>query len=102
MAVEGPLEKRLQKWRKVRADVRLFRHLSRIHDLTTEDMEILTALADHHRLVRLSEIFVRPGLFEDSPDPQRWDFACVQELRRRLTEGTEEAETSEESTVSES
>ncbi|MEE8142338.1 MAG: hypothetical protein V3T77_04500 [Planctomycetota bacterium] len=85
MAPAMTLEKRLRKWRMARADLRLFRHLSRVHRLATDEVELLLALADQHCLVRASEIFLRPGLFSGTPDGQRWRSSQVRELGRRLT-----------------
>ena len=79
------MDNRLNKWRLARADLRLFRHLSRVHRLALEEVELLIALADQHRLVRVSEIFLRPGLFSGTPDGQRWKSSQVRQLGQRLT-----------------
>ena len=83
------MERRLTRWRRGRADQRLYRHLGQTHRLGSEELELLTALADHHRLVRLSEIFVRPGLFNGSPDPSRWGPREVRALRDRISRSGE-------------
>ena len=62
MAKENPLVRRLRDWQSHRADEKLFRHLARTHELDSDEIEQLVAIADHFRLVRLSEIFLRPSL----------------------------------------
>ena len=70
---------------KSRADERLFRHLGKAHHLSNRELELLTALADEHELVRLSEIFVRPSLIDTSPDDKRWTLDQVATLHHKLT-----------------
>lgn len=87
MNAGGPLERRLRNWRQARADERLFRHLGAIHDLDRRQLELLIALADHHRLVRISEIFVRPSLLGTNPDPEEWSDAELAAVQRRVVDG---------------
>lgn len=69
---------------KSRADEKLFRHLVEAHGLDGDGAELLTALADEHELVRISEIFLRPSLVDASPDAKRWSADDVARLRRRV------------------
>ena len=85
--MDSRFSKRLTKWRRARADERLFRHLAAVHRLDPRDLELLTALADQHHLVRVAEIFVRPSLFEENPDPRRWSDSQLEEIRQRIYDG---------------
>ncbi|MCA8962152.1 MAG: hypothetical protein KDC38_16615 [Planctomycetes bacterium] len=78
------IERALVDWRRRRADERLFQRLADANDLSADDRKLLFALADRHRLVRRSEIFVRPSLFATSPDRATWPTRKLSELAQRL------------------
>ena len=88
MAAQTPIGKRFDRWQKGRADDRLFRHLAEVHGLEKDDMGLLVSLADHHRLVRVAEIFLRPSLFSVNPDEQRWPARDLVRIRQRIFEGS--------------
>ncbi len=75
------LENTFKTWRRRRSDEKLFRQLCDAHQLRAEQRRLLGALADRYRLVRISEIFVRPSLFTASPDRGSWSDQKVSELR---------------------
>ncbi|MEM7164327.1 MAG: hypothetical protein AAF581_02630 [Planctomycetota bacterium] len=81
---ETALGKRLRQWRRTRADERLFHHLSELFELEARDEDVLISLADEHRLVRISEIFVRPSLWQSSPDPRNYSDAEIGKLHTRV------------------
>jgi len=77
-------ERTMKTWRRRRADYRLFRELCDAHQLASRQRHLLTALADRYRLVRLSEIFVRPSLYITSPDRGTWSNAEIRDLKSLL------------------
>lgn len=79
----GTLGKRFRTWQKQRADGRLFQHLCQLRELDKSDVDLLTALAERHGLVRLSEVFVRPSLFAGKPEAPS-DGSRLEQLRLRL------------------
>lgn len=81
-----PIARRFKEWRKSRADERLFGHLCQVFRLEREEAQMLIELADAHELVRLSEIFVRPGLFATDRRPPQLAAENVARLARRIFE----------------
>ncbi len=88
MAAQTPIGKRFERWQRSRADERLFRHLAEVHGLDDDDIELLASIADHQRLVRISEIFLRPSLFSVNPDAERWPARDLVRIRQRIFEGS--------------
>ena len=84
MPQPNPLVRRLRNWQSQRADEKLFRQLARVHELGPEDMEQLVAIADHYRLVRLSEVFVRPSLLQGTNLPNGPTLIDRQRLSRKI------------------
>ena len=78
------LESNLRKWRGQRADSQLFRALARAHGLSRVERQVLVHLADGEQLVRTSEVFVRPSLFESSADARRIPVETLEKLAQRL------------------
>ena len=95
MAAQTPIGRRFERWQKGRADERLFRHLAEVHGLEKDDVELLVSLADHHQLVRIAEIFLRPSLFSLNPDAERWPARNLVRIRQRIFEGSEKRDRQE-------
>ena len=84
---ENALAKRVRQWRRTRADERLFKHLAELFKLERRDEDVLIGLADEHKLVRISEVFVRPSLWKKSPDPRSYPDKEMTALRQRVFGG---------------
>ena len=92
MPTPGPFGRRVRRWRKNRADERLFRHLASVFELESREEEILIAVADVNQTVRLSEVFVRPSLLQKNPEPGEFDDREVVQLRNRIFGGSPQDE----------
>lgn len=74
----------LRRWQRERDDRRLFRYLCDLHRLAPRERKLLTALGEQGRVLRESEIFVRPALFARSPEPKTWPHHEVAQLHAKL------------------
>lgn len=81
---DGVFSKKMRQWRRMRTDERLFKHLSELFQLEARDEDVLIAIADHHKLVRISEVFVRPQLWAQTPALKDLDEAEMADLHRRV------------------
>ena len=77
-------EKQIRDWKRHRADQRLFRHLASIHQIEAEQLKLLNAIAEEARLVRVSEVFVRPDLFDRNPDRSQFTDRQLARLRKQV------------------
>lgn len=74
----------LRRWQRERDDRRLFRYLCDLHRLAPRERKLLLALGEQGRVLRDSEIFVRPALFARSPEPKTWPHHEVAQLHAKL------------------
>ncbi len=82
--MQGAIQRRVNQWRRNRSDYKLFQHLSEVHELTSKQKDILVSIANRHKLVRISEIFVRPSLFALSPNLKKYSNEELMELCKLL------------------
>lgn len=73
-----------KKWNRDRNDRRLFRFLADLHHLSPRERKLLLAIGSAGRVLRTSEVFVRPSLFARSPEPKTWPHFEVAQLHTKL------------------
>ncbi|MFN0059127.1 MAG: hypothetical protein ACKVX7_11765 [Planctomycetota bacterium] len=84
MSARLSIDRMVRTWRNHRADRALFDRLCVAHGLDAEDRELLIDLADHHGLVRMSQVFMRPSLFRGNVGTGRESTERLTKLRERL------------------
>ena len=72
------------KDRQKDSDQQMFSHLTTLHRVEADDVEMLLATVEKHRLTRKAEIFVRPSLLATSPDSNRWSDEDARRLGSQL------------------